>query len=784
MGGAWYVGSARWRRNWRHLLVLGLLAGVIGGAVLGALTGARRSSSAYDRLVRAAGAPHEVLFVFDKAPAISKWLESAPGIDRYAAGAGMIGRRAPQQDWYSLDAPYERGRFPEHAVLERGRMPREDRTDEVFITLRTSRNTGLDVGDTIAFRAYDASQTEALLSNPWTVPKGETVKVKVVGVARDPSDAQLSQTIKLIFGTPAFAQAHASSATFTMILVWLKGGKAAEPAFESRLAAFSRTQPGSSAPLDVVPSREDATAADHSSTAVVTGLLIFALVAALAGVVTIIQSVRRSLTPADEEEAVLRALGAGRADRATALFIASVPYLVVGTAIAVAISYALSPLFPLGATRALEPAPGLRADVPALVIGGLAWFLLLAVLTVAIAWLGAAPRVRRTRSSARSRARELGRAANAQPTTVGVRFALQPGTRRTALQRSALAGVIIAVVGVVSCVVFARSTTTFVDTPARYGIDFDASLELPNDTASTILDQLTANHDLAAVAASHSGTIDVEGRRVTAWGVDARKGDIRPTLRTGALPVRDDEIALGPKLLDGLHKHIGDRVVLNTGEQRHPLKIVGTALSPTSESNAFNEEAILTPDAVDTYADFPAIGALVRARPDANVDAVVASLDARYPYGVSDESRAHAPGPVRNLQQVERLPLVLALFFAFLGAAAIAQSIFMTARERRRDLSVLRVLGYTRRQTGAVLRGVAAGVAVVALAFGIPIGVVVGRFGWRAVADGLAVAPAVEVPPLAITLVVLGLIVFALLVALAPAHVARRRTPGAALRAE
>jgi hypothetical protein len=419
-----------------------------------------------------------------------------------------------------------------------------------------------------------------------------------------------------------------------------------------------------------------------------------------------------------------------------------------------------------------------------MVVGGIAWFLLLAVLTVAVAWIGAAQRARARRSSSRSRARELGRAANAQPTTVGVRFALQPGARRSPLQRSALAGVIIAVIGVVSCLVFARSTTTFVDTPSRYGIDFDASLELPNDNARTILDQLATNRDLAAVAASHTGPIDVEGRRVNASGLDALKGTIQPTLRSGALPARDDEIALGPKLLDGLHKHIGDRVTLNTGSQRHSLKIVGAALSPTSESNAFNEEAILTPHAVDTYTAFPAIGALVRAQPDADVDAVVASLDARYPYGVSDESRAHAPGPVRNLQQVARLPLVLALFFAFLGAAAIAQSIFMTARERRRDLSVLRVLGYTRRQVGGVLRGVATGVAGVALVLGIPVGVVVGRFGWRAVADGLTVVPAVAVPVGAITLVALGLIAFALAVAFAPAHIARRHTPGAALRAE
>ena len=67
----------------------------------------------------------------------------------------MIGRRAPQQDWYSIDAIRHRRDFPQRGALVDGRMPRDDRADEAFITLRTSRNTGLHVGDTVSFRAYD-----------------------------------------------------------------------------------------------------------------------------------------------------------------------------------------------------------------------------------------------------------------------------------------------------------------------------------------------------------------------------------------------------------------------------------------------------------------------------------------------------------------------------------------------------------------------------------------------------------------------------------------------------
>jgi len=192
----------------------------------------------------------------------------------------------------------------------------------------------------------------------------------------------------------------------------------------------------------------------------------------------------------------------------------------------------------------------------------------------------------------------------------------------------------------------------------------------------------------------------------------------------------------------------------------------------------------MTPYAVDAYSDLPTIGALVTIRPGTDAGAVVAELDRRYPYGISDESRAHAPGPVRNLEQITRLPLALALFFALLGAAAFAQLIFVLATERRRDIAVLRVVGYTRAQTRGVLRSAAVSVAVVGLAVGIPLGILAGRFGWHVVADGLAVSRSAAVPVTAIAAAALVVVGFAIAIAAAPAHLALRRTPGGALRAE
>ena len=89
MAGAWYVGRASWRQRWRQLVFLVLIGGFVGGAVLAAGAGARRTSSAYDRLLRTSRSPHEVMFVTGGHVAeIERFLRTAPSVDYYAAPSG------------------------------------------------------------------------------------------------------------------------------------------------------------------------------------------------------------------------------------------------------------------------------------------------------------------------------------------------------------------------------------------------------------------------------------------------------------------------------------------------------------------------------------------------------------------------------------------------------------------------------------------------------------------------------------------------------------------------
>jgi ABC-type antimicrobial peptide transport system permease subunit len=127
---------------------------------------------------------------------------------------------------------------------------------------------------------------------------------------------------------------------------------------------------------------------------------------------------------------------------------------------------------------------------------------------------------------------------------------------------------------------------------------------------------------------------------------------------------------------------------------------------------------------------------------------------------------------------------LLAALLVLLGAAARTHVLVSGVRRRRRDLGLLKAIGYTVRQVVTVVLAQATTLALLALAVAIPAGIVAGRAAWTVTADWLGVPARPVVPFAVIAAVVLATVLAANVVAFWPGRHAGRVRPALALRTE
>jgi ABC-type lipoprotein release transport system permease subunit len=125
---------------------------------------------------------------------------------------------------------------------------------------------------------------------------------------------------------------------------------------------------------------------------------------------------------------------------------------------------------------------------------------------------------------------------------------------------------------------------------------------------------------------------------------------------------------------------------------------------------------------------------------------------------------------------------VLGVLLAVLALVAVAHAVVTAVRRRTSELAVLKVLGFTRGEIRATVAWQATIIGAVGLVLGIPTGIVLGRWVWNLVADGLGVLPAVANPVLAMLVLVPVALLVVNLVAFLPARTASRTRPAVALR--
>jgi hypothetical protein len=704
----------------------------------------------------------------------------------------------------------------ERPKLLSGRLPDPTRADEIYVNRTLARRQGLRAGDRITLvtdvTLLAQEPTPAQCARLTAGEIGEPVTFTVTGIGVGTDEIVVDEGFdsgQMVF-TPAFYREYPHPPDELDFGYW-SGLVTLRPGTDPQ--QFRDAVQALVPPDDVIEfktQRATAAAVQRAVRPQAVALLVFAAIVAIAGLLLTVQAIIRRLFVDAGDDPARRSIGLTRAD----LFVASLLWAVVAAVaaalVAVVVAIALSPRFPVGPARLAEPSPGVTVDGVVVVAGLLAIVALVPLFAAWPAWRLASGRAQ-DRSARQSRvAAALGMAGAPPAMAAGVRHALERGRgRATVPVGTTLVTAAASLVAVIAAIVFSASIRHFGETPRLFGWNWDRMVSLENDEEGTrgdhaqlqraMREALDASDDVTGWAFASYSRLSLDGRTVLAIGIGPDSGGITPTIATGRAPIAADEIVLGRRTLDQLGKGVGDTVVARyRGEQRE-LVIVGQAVLPGlgtypgADKTAIGDGAVVRAGTLDQLApDFEQFGQLLVTFPDvpgaqqrlvATLEGAVQQFYEAPAEPVFEVQAAQRPTDVSSYQRVEGTPLVLAMVLAFLAATAVLHALVTAVRGRRRELAVLRTVGFTRSQVVATVCSQSATIAVIALVVGLPIGVVIGRFAWSALADSIGAVAEPVFPPVALLVVPL-LVVFSAATGVVPGRWASRAHPADVLRAE
>ena len=811
MAAIWMRVRGQLRARWSQTIAMTLLIGLLGGVVLTAAAGARRTDTAYPRFLEWSHPADATVIVstafgFTGTPAAAvrnlPEVRSTAPVDQVGfvstTPSGkllFIGQGAGSAAVSSRDV----GFFGRSKVLE-GRMYDPTDVHQIVVGWGSGHPVGVHPGDSIVFRFLRRGVAPDLLNNvgdPTEVPAKDLTSpftATVAGIVFFPGDVGDNAYGDVLF-TPAFDRAYRNDISTTHFIgVRLRRGAADSERFQRDVEALAHrgtTGVNSSDSMSGPILR-----ATHPQAV---ALWIFAALAALAGVFLFAQALARLVFVEGLENPTLRALGMRRSEL---LGVALLRVGIIGlgaAAVAVVVAIAASPMMPIGLARIAEPNPGVSVDATVIGIGGLAivgaTLLIAAFPAVRMAGaagsnLGTAEIGTRARPSIV--AGTLSRAGLAPSAVAGTRMAFEPGRGRTAVPvRSALAGTALAVAALTAALTFATSFQHLFDTPRLYGWNWDAAVGNPftGDVSRQVLSRLPDEPYVGAVAAGNVYTsVRVGGPKgsveVNAFGLDPVKGSVHPPVVSGRWPEGPGEVALGPKTLRAVGASVGSRVDLRAGDNvLRGLRVVGAAVFVDVSGTGLGEGAGFTfrtlrrlvPQVPENV--FP-----VRYAPNVDRATAAASITRDFPGttpGASDEVSG-----LGDLRPVKGFPLLLAVLLAVAAVLTIVITLVTAIRRRRRDLAILKTIGFVRRQVSVTVAWQATALVVTSLLVGLPLGIAGGRWVWSAFAGALGVVPESKVPLGPVLLLIPAAILVANLVGLVPGRLAGRIGPAGALRTE
>ncbi|MEO8696707.1 MAG: ABC transporter permease [Acidimicrobiales bacterium] len=762
---------ARRRRSW---IGLGLLLGIGFGIAFSTLAAARHTASAYRRIVEHAEAPDATSGYTQPTDEVESQLAGIDGVESLRSLVGFTGFVEGVDPSYNrvLFGPWG-NYFPvELPKLRDGRLPDAMKREEVFVNEYFADHAGVAVGDQIRVSLYliDADDYH-------------TETMTVTGIGKIPRELVADETSG--FGLIVLS---------STVVRELNSGAA------YRSTGFSLA-PGIDPQNDLYPQLRDrglelnetlAQDIDRVQTAerpLLALLTTFGLVVLIGSAIGTFQVVTRGTVAWRADDRTLQVLGLSPRQVIAVRVAGAMVTALTAALTAVVVMIVASPVAPVGPLHASDPVVGIHLDL-AVLAAGIATILVIATATSVLANI----RSPTTGTRPRGRPRPV-TMFNSRPTAMaGLSFANPSGGQSPGRKWSSIAFAVAAVALTAGVVAVGSSARALVNEPKRYGFDWDlVVLNAFDDQRPEALRSILGDDPDVAAATGFTANIYAINSDFVAPGfaITEVKGTLQPTLIAGREVRAANEVVLGRETLRSIGADIGDQITIEeltlsgASSAAATVRIVGTVTFPPvsqtgNDQPRLGDGILLTAEARQTLGvdpndpEWTAIRLADGVRPDAFI--------AAHPDGIPSRGGAPtewfdsaAPAEIRELRVVLGVFVGAATVSFAIALAIVLYALLAQVRSSRRDMAVLRAIGFTRGQLSSVVAWQSLPLTLASSVIGIPIGIWVGRQQYAGFARRLGVIEGASTPPLLMLGLVLG-VLLALGLSVGVAMIMVRRT--------
>ena len=368
---------------------------------------------------------------------------------------------------------------------------------------------------------------------------------------------------------------------------------------------------------------------------------------------------------------------------------------------------------------------------------------------------------------------------------------------------------IVALAVVVGSFTFIAGLDHLTATPRLIGLNWDGMYFLEDSDPSgpgreerprleSVLERVGTTEGVASVGRATFFPLDVRldgvpDVYVMAFGTGPHA--VEPTVTSRRAPQGADEVLVTGHVLDEGGFEIGDTITLRGAtspedgtrpeKTRASVEIVGTGVLPIGDGRFDSGAAITLAGLRHLVPGARAQVALVDLDSGADLRRVDDAMQAfGFQGGLSSDEVDLLTVVDLDVRPAESTPRLLAALLGALFVGILVHVIVTVGRARRRELAVLRALGFTPGQVRVSRAWQASTLAVLASAAALVIGVVGGRALWNIYAERLEIVPEPALAWVAMAAVVAGTLALCNLVAWFAGLRATHSSPAVELRAE